>query len=237
MSTRHGDGEAGVREVEAGEAVGAVAEHADVERLEPLERRADVEDRLHARADDRHAGPRERGQVGRLVPALARLAVDAAEPAGGEDADAGAGGEVGGRGDGRRRRAAGGDHRGEVAQPRLREPGTERQRLERVVVEPDPDLAGDDGDRGRDGALGAHHGLELAGHLEVPAARQPVGDQGALERHDGLAGGERAGDLRGDPRRGWTSARPSYAPNHPSSRALSDREVPTRLNGVAVAAS
>ena len=87
--------------------------------------------------------------------------------------------------------------------PAFAKPATERQRLERGVVEPDPDLAGHDRDRGRDGALVAHDVLQLAGHLEVAPARQSVRDQGALERHDGLAGGERAGDLRGDPRRGW----------------------------------
>ena len=51
-STRHGTGKPESAEVEAGEAVGAVAEHGHVERLQALERRADVEDRLHARADD-----------------------------------------------------------------------------------------------------------------------------------------------------------------------------------------
>ena len=69
---------------------------------------SDVEDRLHARAHDRDRRLAERGQVGRLVPAVARLAVHAAEPAGGEHADPGAHGERGGGGDGGRAgRAAG----------------------------------------------------------------------------------------------------------------------------------
>ena len=71
--------EAGVGEVEAGEAVGAVAEHGHVERLEPLQRGLHVEDRLDAGAHHGDARGGERGQVGRLVPALARLAVHAAE--------------------------------------------------------------------------------------------------------------------------------------------------------------
>ena len=78
-------------------------------------------------------------------------------------------------------------HRREVAHARLHEALAERQRLQRGVVQADPRLAVDHRDRGRDGALGAHRGLELAGHLEVAPARQPVGDQGALEGHHGTA--------------------------------------------------
>ena len=43
------DREAAVGQVEAREPVGAHADHGDAQRLEPLERGADVEDRLHAR--------------------------------------------------------------------------------------------------------------------------------------------------------------------------------------------
>ena len=69
----------------------------------------------------------------------------------------------------------------------LREPAAERQRAQRAVVEPDPRLARDDRDRRRDGALGAHDRLQFVSDVEVAALRQPVGDQGALERHDGPA--------------------------------------------------
>ena len=81
-------GEAGVGQVEAGELLGAVAEDPHVEGLEALEGGADVEDRLHPRAHDRHRRHGQGGEVGRLVPAVARLPVDAAEPAGREDPDA-----------------------------------------------------------------------------------------------------------------------------------------------------
>ena len=87
------DREAGVGEEEARETVGAVAEQGDVERLHALERRLDVEDRLDPRAYDDDRRRAERGQVGGLVVALARLAMHAAEPARGEHANPGARGD------------------------------------------------------------------------------------------------------------------------------------------------
>ena len=60
VSTRQSTAMPGVAQVEAGEAVGAVAEHGDAEGLQPLQGGADVEDRLHAGADD---GDRQRGRA------------------------------------------------------------------------------------------------------------------------------------------------------------------------------
>ena len=93
-------------QVERREGVGPVAEHGDVQRLQALERRGDVEDRLHARADDADPDAGERPEVRGLVEGLRRAAMDAAEPAGREDADARPLGEMGGRGDRRRAEAA-----------------------------------------------------------------------------------------------------------------------------------
>ena len=70
------------------ERVRPVAEHGDAQRLQALERRPDVEQRLHARAHDDDRRARERRQVGRLVEADVRLAMHAAQAAGGEHADA-----------------------------------------------------------------------------------------------------------------------------------------------------
>ena len=124
----------GRRQVEGGERVGAVAEHGHVERLEPLERRGDVEDRLHARADHADPDPRERAQVRGLVEGVARAAVHAAEPAGGEHADAGQRRQVRGRGDGRRAVLAARQHRREVADAALGHLARRGQRLELVVA-------------------------------------------------------------------------------------------------------
>ena len=65
--------------------------------------------------------PRQRAQVGRLVERVARAAVHAAEPAGGEHADARALGQMRGRGDRRRAVAAARDDRREVAHAALRD--------------------------------------------------------------------------------------------------------------------
>ena len=62
---------AGRGEPEAGELVGAVADHGHAQRLEPLEGGGDVEDRLHARGDD---GDRHLGQHGEVRGLVVRLA-------------------------------------------------------------------------------------------------------------------------------------------------------------------
>ena len=91
--------EAAVGEVEAGEPAGAVADHRDAEGLQPLQRRAHVEDRLDPGADHRDRGPGQRDQVGRLVEGVRRLPVHPAQAAGGEHADPGRRGHRAGRGD------------------------------------------------------------------------------------------------------------------------------------------
>ena len=115
----------------------------------------------------------------------------AAEPAGSEHADAGAHGEHRRRRDGRRAVHAAGDRGREVAHAALDDVLALGDRLERGVVEPDPHLAADHGDRRGNGAGRAHHGLDLARHLDVARAREPVGDDRALERHDRSARIER----------------------------------------------
>ena len=73
--------------------------------------------------------------------------------------------------------------------------------LQRLLVEPDPDLARHQGDRRRNGALHPHGGLQLARHLQVARPRQPVRDQRALQRDGGPAALQRLGDLRSEPQR------------------------------------
>jgi hypothetical protein len=108
--------------------------------------------------------------------------VHAAEAAGGEDADPGALGQVGGRGDRRRPMAATRDDRREIAHAALGHVVVGGQRGERRVVESDPDLAAQHGDRGRHGAVFAHRRLDLPRDPQVVRPRQPVGDDRALER-------------------------------------------------------
>ena len=58
------------------------------ERLEQLDRRADVEQRLHARRDDQRRDARAGAEVGRDVGRGREAAVDATEPTGPHEADA-----------------------------------------------------------------------------------------------------------------------------------------------------
>ena len=104
--------EAAVGDEEAGEPAGPVAGDGDAEGLQPFQGRADVEDRLHAGADhhDRRTGQRRSGRPTRRR--WPRVAVHAAETAGGEDADLGGGGDRAGGGDrGGAVRALGGGER------------------------------------------------------------------------------------------------------------------------------
>ena len=76
-------------------------------RLQHLERLRQVEERLGAGGDDDDVGPGEFGEVGRDVEARLGAAMDAADAAGREDADAGEPGHDHGRGDGGRAWPAG----------------------------------------------------------------------------------------------------------------------------------
>ena len=216
---------AGVRPVEAGEPVGAVAQHAHVERLQPLERRAHVEDRLDARAHDEHRRPRQRGEVGRLVPRVARAAVHAAEAAGREDRDPGPGRKMRGGGDGRGAHPAARGHRGDVADADLGDVRVAGDAAERLVVQPDASRAVDDGDGRRHRAAGPHGVLDLAGDPQVVRARQPVADDRALQRD------HRAPAASAAATSGWIStpapygagpARPEASPAPATANEISD---------------
>ena len=73
-------------------------------------------------------------------------------------------------------------------------PGDRGQRL---VVQADPHLAGDQRHRGRHGAAVPDDLLDLAGDREVGRPGQPVADDGRLQRHHGAPLGERRPHLVG----------------------------------------
>src|SRR4051812_36641333 len=111
--------------------------------------------------------------------------MDAAEPARGEYADAGALGEVRGGGDGRRTvRLAGSDHR-EVPDAALGDVRRIGEPLQRGVVEADVHLPAEDRDRGGRGAVVADDLFDLARDTQIVRPGQAVGDDRALERDDG----------------------------------------------------
>ena len=106
--------------VERGELVGAVTDDGDAERLEPLQSEREIEHQLRARADDAHRVARDRLQVRGLVERALGAAVDAADPTGRHDRDAGARRDLHRCSDRGRAQATTRQHRGEVTQRDLR---------------------------------------------------------------------------------------------------------------------
>ena len=192
------DAVTGVAEVEAGEGIGAVADDRDAEGLEPFQGGRHVEDRLDAGAHDGDPGGREGLQVCGLVPRRTRVAVHAAETAGGEDVDAREGGQVRGGGDRRCPRAVARDEDGEVASTDLHDVVAGRDAGQRVVVETDAGPAVDHGDRGRDRSGVAYRLLDLTGDAQVVGPGEAVADDRGLEGHDGTARREGVGHLGQD---------------------------------------
>ncbi len=184
-----------VPQVEAGEGMGAEAEHGDAQGLQPFQGCAHVEDRLHPGADDgdRQGGQRE--QVGRLVPRVAGIAVHAAEAAGREHVDAYLCGQMGRRRDSCRAMAGARCHGRQVARTHLDDLVAAGDLRQRVVVQPDARGTRHERDRRRDRAGGPHGVLDLACDAQVVGARQAVADDRRLERDDRPAGRQRVGDL------------------------------------------
>ena len=125
--------------------------------------------------------------------------MDAADAAGGEDADAGHVGDHHGGGDGAGAVLAPGHQHRQVTAAGL---GDLRALLAEIL-----DLLGgeaglqppaDDGDGGRDGAVVPDDLLHLQGGLYVLGIGHSVGDDGGLQGHHGLARRQSGGDLGGD---------------------------------------
>jgi hypothetical protein len=121
--------------------------------------------------------------------------MDPAEAARGEHPYPCAGGEVSRGRDGRRPVAASGRDRREIAYSALRDVLAARDRPQRLLVEPDPGLAGDERGRGGHRPAVPDGRLHLVGHPQVARARQAVTDQRALERHHRPPAGHGLGDL------------------------------------------
>ena len=202
-STDQSSGRAGVGDVEAGEGRRPVADDGDRERLQPLQGRRHVEDRLHPGADHHDRGAGQRGP-GRPTRRRCPPPAGARRPA---------------RRWRRRRcrpRAASSAVLATVVAPlspsaaatgRSRTPS-----LARSAVGADPvDLLGGEadvrhavehGDRRRHRPAGPHGGLDLVGGRAVVRPGQAVREDRALQRDDGAAGGQRVGDLGGEDRAG-----------------------------------
>ena len=187
---------AGVGQIEAGEGVGPVAEDPDIQRFEPFQGGRNVEDRLDAGAHHHDGRAGQRGQVRRLVPGIAGQPVHATQAAGREHPDAGPGGQMCGGGYGGRAVAAESGDRGDFTDAHLGHLVDACDHPQRLVVQPDPRHPAHECDGGRKRSAVADSLLDLPRDPVVIRSGQAVADDGALQRHHRLAGGQRLGYLR-----------------------------------------
>ena len=186
----------GRRHVEAGELLRAVADDRHAERLQALERRGDVEDRFHARRDDEDGDDAHRLEICRDVPGRHGAAVDPTEPAGRHHRRCPPAGKRDGPSDGRRPVDSARDREAEVPRGQLGDRGFGvGEAFDLGGRQPHDRDAGDHADRRGLGPLVPDVLFELAGDLEVVRARQPVGDEGRLERDDTASIGEGLADV------------------------------------------
>ena len=167
--------------------------------LKVLERQAEVENGLRARADDHDGGAGQLFKVGGDVEGLLRAAVHAADAAGGENADARHVGDHHRGGNGARAVLALRDEDGQVAAGSLRDARAgAAEVVDLFLGKARLQAAADDGDGRGDRARVTDDSLDLERRFDVLRVGHTVGDDGGFERHDGLAGFESLGDLGGD---------------------------------------
>src|SRR6266576_4297029 len=220
--------------------VRAEAEDGDAEGLERLGGRADVEQRLGPGADDERRRTGELGQVGRDVWPLGEAAVDAADPAGPEEADSCETADGERAADGRRpesslRRAGSEIPRAGLAGGRAGL--AEAHQLARAKA--DGDYAVEHPDRRRNRPAGANRRLRREPHLHPHPGWETMGDQGSFERHDGVAFVEGSLHFRGDSEqfRHIRGAHAGTAPSWATQRAAasSPSSIPPTMNPAASA--
>ncbi len=114
------------------------------------------------------------------------------------------------------------------------------QRFQRPLIQTHLEAAIQNGDSGRHGAVVAHHLLDLARRLHVLRIGHAVGDDGGLQGHHRLAGGQRGGNFRLDievsVQHGYSSSMRSTAaldrPEKTVSEQLTVRAAQPRANRV-----
>src|SRR6185437_2602953 len=178
---------AAVRRIEERQLVRAEAEHRHAQRLEELERRRDVEQRLDPGRDDERLRASQLAEIRGHVRRMRKAAVHAAEPARAHEPDACSAAHRECPADRRRADRTLHDARRKIARSDLARACVEPRQL--VLVEPDPDLTVEHADRRGDGARLAHPTLRLETDGAAFSCREAVCNQRRLERDDrrGLA--------------------------------------------------
>ncbi|CAG7653153.1 hypothetical protein SBRY_60062 [Actinacidiphila bryophytorum] len=184
-----------VRQIEPGESVGPEAQDADAQRLQPLQRRRHVQDRLHARAHHGDPGAGQQREVGGLVLHVRPAAVHPAQAPGAEHPDPRPGRKEGGTRHGRRPAHPRGHRRSQVPEAELAHVRVGGDPLDLPFGQPHPGHPVDHRDGRRYGPGFPDDGLQLAGHQQVARPRQPVRDDRRLQRDHRLPPPERIPDL------------------------------------------
>jgi hypothetical protein len=147
--------------------VGAEADDGDAERLEALERRRDVEDRLDPAGDDRDSAAAENTEIGGFIEGCGGAAMNSADPAGGENSYAGLRRKKSGRSNGRPTREALGHGHRQIADAELQRVLVRGKASQLIRLETDPDNTGEDSDRCRHRTVRGDRALELDGRVQV----------------------------------------------------------------------
>ena len=174
---------AAARGIEQRQLVGAEAEQRDPQALEELDRRGHVEERLDPCRDDESLGTRKLAEISGDVRRVRPATVDTAEPAGTQEANAGAATDGERAADGGRADAALHRARCEVAGTNLARGRVEPREL--VAGQTDADLPVQNSDRRGDCTCLAHRSLRVEADRDAVSVGEAVRDEGRLERDDG----------------------------------------------------
>ena len=189
---------AGLAGIERGQLLGLIADDRHTVGLQILQGQSQVQDGLGAGAHHHHRGVRQLLQIGGDVHGGLGSAVHAADSAGGEHLDTRHGGDHHGGGHGGSAVAALRHQNGQIAAAGLGDAGAG---LTQIV-----DLLGgqsglqptaDDGDGGGHRTAVTNDLLHVQCRLHILGIGHTVGDDGALQRHNGLAGLQSLLHLRG----------------------------------------
>ena len=191
--------EAGLAGVEGGQFVGAVADDRHALGLQILQRQTQIQNGLGTGAHHHHRGLAQLLQISGDVHGGLGATVYAADAAGGKDLNPGHVGDHHGGGNGAGAVAALGHQHRQITAAGLRHSvaGT-AQIVDLLGGQTGLQAALDDGDGGRHSAVFTDELLHVHSGLHILGIGHTVGDDGALQRHHGLALLQSLFDLSGN---------------------------------------
>lgn len=165
-------------QIEPRECVGLISNDAHIQGFQAFECGADVENGFHSGADNGYWDRPQRRQVSRLIPAHARIAVNAAEAARGKDRDPAEVREVTRGCDGGGTAALTGSHDGKITNPDLGDVVAHGDLDQLLIGETDPNHAVEHCNRRWNGTPLSHPLLNLTRDSKILWSGQAVTDDG-----------------------------------------------------------